>query len=377
MPKRGENIYKRKDGRWEGRIRKNTISSDEYGYRSIYGKTYKEVKEKLNFIKQNQTTILYTGTFMEAACLWMQSGKSDWKPGTYAVYHQLLTKYIFPYWGNIKLNEINSRRMEDFVSFITREENEKKLSKNYLSQICEIIRRIIIYMNKKQGYEIPVPMNPVTKAHMQQTILPSEDSMRVLEEYLLEHCGEDTCLGILIAFHTGIRIGELSALKWGDIDRKEEVIYIRHNLLRVKEGKERQDHNKHVTQVIEQSPKTADSIRLIPIPPRLLPLVEKYRKEDSMYLISGEKKPWAEPRTIQYRFKSILNKCDIPYFNFHLLRHAFATRCVSKGLDIKSLSEILGHSNIQMTLDLYVHPTIQQKKRLMELYDSVSISRQI
>lgn len=377
MSKRGENIYKRKDGRWEGRIKEKKDSSGGYRYRSIYGKTYKEVKEKINAAKQTPPDSFCQDTFAQAAWLFMQAGKNDWKPGTYTAYHQLLKKYVLPHLGNARLKDVNSRKLEDFSLLIKEETKEKPLSKNYLSQICEIVRRIIIYMNKRHGKEIPVPVNPITKAHIQQTILPSESTLMVLEEYLFAHCKEDTCLGVLLAFHTGIRIGELSALKWGDIDMKENMIYIRRNLLRVREDGMQNTIGEHTTLVIEQSPKTIDSVRVIPIPPRLIPLIEEYRKEDSMYVISGEKKPWAEPRTIQYRFKNILSKCDIQYFNFHLLRHAFATRCVSKGLDIKSLSEILGHSNVQMTLNLYVHSTLQQKKRLMELYDAVPISRQM
>lgn len=377
MSKRGENIYKRKDGRWEGRMKENIDFSGSYRYRSVYGKTYKEVKEKMNAMKQAPADNLCQDTVEQAAWLFMQTGKNDWKAGTYTAYYQLLKKYVLPHLGNMKLKEINSRKLENFSILIKEETKENPLSKNYLSQICEIVRRIIIYMNKRHDQEIPVPVNPITKTHLQQTELPSESSLMILEEYLFAHCIEDTCLGVLMAFHTGIRIGELSALKWGDIDMEENMIYIRHNLLRVREEGIEDSIGKHSTQVIEQSPKTIDSVRAIPIPPRLVPLIVKYRKEDSMYVISGEKKPWAEPRTIQYRFKKILHKCDIQYFNFHLLRHAFATRCVSKGLDLKSLSEILGHSNIQMTLNLYVHSTIQQKKRLMELYDAIPMSRQI
>ena len=126
---------------------------------------------------------------------------------------------------------------------------------------------------------------------------------------------------------------------------------------------------RNITHIIEQVPKTSDSFRTIPIPPQLIPLLQIYKKESSMYVISGTKTPWAEPRTIQYRFMNILKKCKIDYFNFHMLRHAFATRCVAMGLDVKSLSEILGHSNIQITLNLYVHSTIQQKKQFMKQYE--------
>lgn len=109
-------------------------------------------------------------------------------------------------------------------------------------------------------------------------------------------------------------------------------------------------------------------MRSIPLPPVLLPLLKLYKDEDTKYVVKGKKSPWAEPRTLQYRFSGILKQCSIKNFRFHMLRHAFATRCIAKGFDVKSLSEILGHSSVQITLNLYVHSTMQRKKQLMNLF---------
>lgn len=370
MPKRGENIYKRKDGRWEGRIKKCRTSTGRYEYQSIYGKSYKEVKVKMDTARQMQREDIFScnDTMEYAAKSWMQAGETSWKSSTYAAYQQIIKKYILPYLGQMRINEINRKTLEDFVDKVSANHSQQ-ISRNYASQICNTIRRILIYMNKENERNIPIPDNPVMKGRNRQAMLPGEASLAALEKYLLAHCEEDTCLGILIALHTGIRIGELSALMWKDINLEERVIYIRRNLQRVKRHETDISVEKTMTRIVEQTPKTSDSFRIIPIPPRLLPLLMKYQKEDSCYLVSGEKKAWAEPRTIQYRFKGILQKSNIEYFNFHMLRHAFATNCVSMGLDVKSLSEILGHSNIQVTLNLYVHPSIRQKKLLMEQYD--------
>lgn len=310
-------------------------------------------------------------TLSDAAQLWLTSQKNYWKPGTYASYRQLLTKYILPYWGNIRLQKITNNTMEDFIPYLMLNSPKEKLSHNYMSQICNLVRRILTYSNTRYGSSFFVPVNPVSKDNFNQMILPDEAALFLLEQYLSAHCEEDTCLGILVAFHTGIRIGELSALTWNDINIEEEILYIRKNLLRIENIEAASSAEDKKTQIIEQIPKTSDSLRMVPIPPKLIPVLKKYKRESSMYVISGTRKPWAEPRTIQYRFKSILGKCNIEYFNFHLLRHAFATRCMAMGLDIKSLSEILGHSNIQITLNLYVHSSTQQKKMLMRQYDSL------
>lgn len=305
-----------------------------------------------------------------AAAHWVESRKIYWKPGTYTVYMQRLTKYILPFFGKIKVTEITEETMEQFASYLIGQSKDSPLSENYISQICGTVRRILFYAEKKYHCCIAIPCSPVSKGHSHKIMLPSPDSLRILEQYLMIHCKEDTCLGILIAFHTGIRIGELSALTWHDIDLQEGLIVIRQNILRVKDKNAYRAPDCKMTQIVKQAPKTFDSCRTVPIPEKLLPLLRMYRKESAAYIISGVKKPWAEPRTIQYRFKNILEKCCIEYFNFHMLRHAFATRCVSMGLDVKSLSEILGHSSVQITLNLYVHTTIQQKKIFMQQYNS-------
>lgn len=338
--------------------------------RNMPNNIFRKKDKAVNDLAHKTTFPLSKCTLSDAAHLWMQSQKTYWKPGTYSVYSHLLMKYILPYWGKIKINKITETSMDNFAFYLSTQPQEHHLSRTYISQICATVRRILSYMNKKYHYGIAIPDNPVAKGHSRQIVLPDAGSLALLEKYLSDHCEEDTCLGILIAFHTGIRIGELSALTWNDINIEEELIYIRKNLLRVKDKEALHSPGKKMTQIIEQSPKTSDSSRIIPIPSKLIPYLRKYKKPNELYIVSGVRYPWAEPRTIQYRFKNILQKCGIDYFNFHMLRHAFATRCVAMGLDIKSLSEILGHSNIQITLSLYVHSNTQQKKQLMKQYDS-------
>lgn len=368
MPKRGENIYKRKDGRWEGRIRKY-VDDRKWKYRSVYGKSYHEVKEKMCRMKQ-ETESKGAGeyTVAEAAELWIQARSPYWKAGTCSVYRQMLNKYIIPYMGGMPVRRITNQVLLDFMTNVNTQ--NVPLSRNYMFQICSAIRRILSYINRQYDLGIVIPDNPVSKEHAHNILLPSESTLTVLADYLLANSDNDTCLGILIALHTGIRIGELSALRWKDIDLEEGVLYIRSNIIRVYKN-DGEKENGCATQILAQKPKSSDSVRIIPLPACLIPILREHRKEESRYVVSGVKAMWAEPRTIQYRFENILKKCQIENFNFHMLRHAFATRCVSMGLDVKSLSEILGHSDIQLTLNLYVHSSIQQKRLLMQQYDAV------
>ena len=366
MPRKGENIYKRKDGRWEGRIRRENFLLGKKSYISVYGKTYTEVKGKMEETKsrRNKSDTGFMNMY-EAAGDWLEDKEKCWKLTTSATYRHVVEKYIVPCLGKMKVNQISNRTMEEFAAFL---ENKvpNKLSANYLSYICAITIRILSHVKRKYGYGITVPENPVAKGRKCPVIPPGEYAMSVLEEYLIADSTRDTSLGILIAFYTGIRIGELCALKWEDIDFQEGVIHIRKNIQRVQNV----GGGDAKTMVIVQEPKTADSVRVVPIPPVLLPLLKENYRDFSCYVIRGQRHPWTDPRTVQYRFKGILEKCGLEYFNFHMLRHAFATRCIAKGFDIKSLSEILGHSDTRLTMNLYVHSTVQQKKKLMNRFDT-------
>ena len=220
-----------------------------------------------------------------------------------------------------------------------------------------------MYTRERYNCDISLPVLPVFQNKKGRIELPGEKTLAALENYLLENIEEDTCGGIIIALYTGIRIGELCALTWEDIDWEEGILQVKKNLQRIREA----DNLENRTRVIMLDPKTADSMRFIPIPPAISGLLQAQKRKTG-FIISGRKNAWADPRTVQYRFKKILQKCGVEYFNFHMLRHAFATRCVAMGFDIKSLSEILGHSNVQITMSLYVHPTIQQKKKLMDRF---------
>lgn len=370
MPKRGINIYKRKDGRWEGRIKKEDAVHAQGGtsrkYISVYGRTYTEVKQKMEEIRSVKKTGEKSYTDLEEVMhIWLSERSSRWKQTTYATYYQMVNKYIIPLLGGVKINCVDEQVIEHFLSEIRKDPNGKELSNCYLRNICAVILRAMNYVRKKYHYEMDIPENLIMPVKQGQIMLPRKQDMAVLEKYLLQNAENETCLGVLIAFYTGLRIGEVCALTWGDLNLEEEIIYVRKNLQRVKFGGEEKGN----TQILIQTPKTSASFRIIPIPPVLLYHLKEHKKEDAQYIIKGKKKPWTEPRTLQYRFAQILQTCGIENFNFHMLRHAFATHCIEEGFDVKSLSEILGHSSIQVTLNLYVHSNMQRKRQLMEKFD--------
>ncbi len=365
MPRRGENIYRRKDGRWEGRVRQPAALNNQRKYRSVYGRTYGEVKRKLEEAKKEAPDKAGRCDLCmeEAANIWYTDKRDNWKESTYAAYRQTIEKYVLPRLGEKPLCAIDNFVMSNFAREIQTENPARKLSRTHLCYICNVVLRIMSYTKKKTDSTFVIPDNPVHMEKKPGIILPGEKDLAKLESYLLKNTQDDTCLGILVALHTGLRIGELCALTWENIDLEAGILHVRNNVQRVKDYEEQENK----TRLLLSSPKTSCSVRDIPIPPVLSDILSSHKKNESCPLIDGIRGNWMDPRTLQYRFRRILELCDIEYFKFHMLRHAFATRCMEKGFDSKSLSEILGHSSIQITLNLYVHSTFQQKRRLMDL----------
>ncbi len=363
MSKRGLNIYKRKDGRWEGRIRRKDSADGRKKYHSVYGHNYREVREKMAALAAEQNSgvkscALTVGELME---IWLRDKRQGWKESTYACYKQLIARHISGSIAERQAESFDSLSFRRYLDSIRKKSDGSKISAAYLNCIGTVIRQAFSYVAAEYQYKLPLLSGKQIKETEKRTELPADKDIEKLLQYLYANAEDSTCLGILLAYYTGIRIGELCALTWGDIDFDEGVLKISKNMQRVKDFGQADFE----TSIKIQTPKTATSKRHIPLPEVLLSLLREKRQSAGQYLIEGKRCAFAETRTVQYRFAAILKKCGIAHFKFHMLRHYFASLCIRRGCDVKSLSEILGHANIQITLNLYVHSTMQQKRLLM------------
>ena len=177
-----------------------------------------------------------------------------------------------------------------------------------------------------------------------------------------------TNIGILISLYTGLRIGEICALCWNDIDLNARTIYVRHTVSRVRSTSE-----ECKTELILDEPKTASSKRIIPIPSPLFSVLLDYSKEATSAFVVSNSESFVSPRTYDARFHKLLRDCQIKGLSYHGLRHTFATRCIEAGVDVKSLSEILGHANVSITLNTYVHSSLEMKKSQLEKLTLLSV----
>lgn len=365
MAKSGSNIYRRKDGRYEGRVLHGKTVYQKPRYIYVYGKTLKEVKEKMRSLKEAEKTEESGNALLIRDCAqeWMEKKRGQWKPTTYDAYCRLVDRYVIPILGNYRAEEVTTGILEAFLKEVQRLSG-KQLTEAYQKYICSLTRQILEFASEQGKRPIQLPALPEFQIKKKNAELPSDREFELLKSFLAAHVEDETCLGILLAMYTGIRIGELCALRWKNVNLESGCLTISSNLQRVRVY---QDEAGKKTQVCIQMPKTIQSVRTVPLPDSLVQILKGRNREPEAYLIPGKKKEWTDVRTLQYRFAAILRKCGVEPFRFHMLRHAFASRCIWQGCDIKSLSEVLGHSSVQITMDIYVHSSMKQKKDMMNL----------
>lgn len=373
MSRRGENIYKRKDGRWEGRYIKAYIDGKaKYGY--IYAKTYKEAKDKLNrakltyeeknnFIKTTETSS--NTCFKTIAIAWFDSIQPQLKKSSIVKYSNLLKTYIFPRFESYSIESITKESIYDFSNELLQFGGQKKkgLSPKTVTSIISVMKNIFDYADKySKCTVINIKKFSIKQCQKPMRILSVSEQQK-LSKYLCENLSL-TNLGILLCLYTGIRIGEICALKWEDISFDDHYLYINKTMQRI-QNKENDEGAK--TSILISEPKSECSIRKIPLPNAVFKLIVISKCPDNTYFLTGLPYAFIEPRTLQNRFKKVIKNCDIDNANFHALRHTFATRCIELGFDVKSLSEILGHANVNITLNRYVHPSMELKQKNMDM----------
>lgn len=347
-------VYHRKDGRWEGRILRGKREDGKRKYQYIFMKTKEELIDKIRAIIGKEQYPECQKSFEQLFHEWCDNARHRIKESTYSNYLMKANKHILPYFGETRIDQLKSDDIHNFIQVKLRD----GLSSRYITDIVVLMKTIFKYA--VQTYQIHNPMNhvslPKRKATEINILDPSEQ--KVLQEYVCSH-RNPTTLGIALSMSTGIRIGELCALQWEDIDLEKRILTVRKTMQRIQshEGTSK-------TKLIITDPKSESSNRKIPIPECMMSFLIHFQENKKAYVLTGSTKA-IEPRTMQYRFKAILKNVNLPSVHFHALRHCFATSCISLGFDVKALSELLGHSSVEITLNRYVHSSFEQKRLYM------------
>lgn len=311
--------------------------------------------------------------FKEWAEEWLVHKKAYVKESTYANYSVAMKNQIIPAIGEEAVEDIGSVRVQSLVSVWIehgRVDGRGGLSIKTIKDLVSVLKMCIRDYAKYQGIKLsPLDINfPVSKKLNCLDILSKSQQQKLLDE-IQKNMGYEE-LGYALSLYTGMRIGEICALQWGDIDMETRCITVNKTLQRIYMKELRKDAKiKGKTKIIITTPKSAKSVRKIPISDALYKLLARKTVSDrEWYLLTGSLK-YMEPRLYRKHYQKFLNEHQIDYIRFHGLRHTFATRCIEKGADHKVVSELMGHSSVNLTLSLYVHPQWEEKKRCVELIE--------
>jgi integrase len=342
------NIYLRRDGRYEARY---ALGKDETGrtrYSAVYARTLEGVKDKLNtalavivIIPEKQKV-----TVVQALERHLETESIRLKPSTVCVYRNYIKNHIKPFFEDMPTEELTQPILQDFII---------RQIDNGLSAL--VVQSVFNFLKSGLPEQCGIWDVVLPKAVKHKAEFLSLYEQKQLEEAAKSY-GSGTYLAVMLCLYTGLRIGEVLGLRREDIDFEKKTITVRRTIQRIKTDKTGQK-----TEIVALSPKSQSSNRVIPLPDFIAELLKS--TPVSGYTISGTDKP-IEPRTLQYRFKRLLKLSGIRGVNFHTTRHTFAARALEQGFDVKTLSEIMGHSSAAVTLNKYAHISDECKRRHME-----------
>lgn len=366
MARKGENIRKRQDGRWEARYRKGRDQNGHILYGYLYARTYREVKEKkhemlVRLVREQdagpKSAVSGEGYTVRAAGeLWLEERRAKVKDTTYSNYYLILKNHIYSDLGDTAIRNLDNMLIAEYTARLLK----KGKKPGTVKVILGVLKNVLHFAEQLHCFpEEAVHFPKIASPRSQPKVMPLSD-YRKLSSYL-EQSQDLFEFGILLCMYTGIRIGELCGLRWEDFDLPSGNLTINRTVTRIKNPEELPKASGQRTRLLIGTPKSVSSIRQIPLPDLIIQKALNYRKEDGIYLLTGTQK-CMEPRTVQRRYERLLKRCNITPINIHAMRHQLSSRWIEHGFDVKALSEILGHASTRTTLDIYVHCNNSRKR---------------
>lgn len=286
---------------------------------------------------------------------WLEEETARVKISTVSTYRAYAERMLRPVLGALPARQISNETVRTFIAEL--ESDDCNYAKKTAHMAVNILKQVLVFgrtFGVAADPELCVLHQRASGPQMTNVLTKAEQTKLIAE---LGECGKPADLGILLSLKTGLRVGEVCGLQWGDIDFEAGFLTVRRTVMRIIQP----DHS---TEVYIGAPKSESSQRRIPLSRELLRFLKARRQADDVFVARGLTKP-QEPSTMQKHFKVVLRSAGIRDINFHALRHTFATQCIDKGFDAKSLSMILGHADVSTTLNIYVHPSMEKLRKLM------------
>lgn len=302
-------------------------------------------------------------TFFKTAEEWFVAMEPTLKPASTARYRNIMDKHLLPEFGWKKIVDITRNDVITFSGFLLTASGKdgKGLAPKTVSGILSVMKNVMDYARNVKCVPVISFDGISVKQSRRQLRVFSKNEYKILSDYLMVDITL-VKLGVLLALYMGLRIGEICALTWGDISFTEKSIHVGRTMQRIQLPK----GSIQKTKVIIDVPKSECSVRDIPIPDEIFKVISEMRMPADCFFLTGLENVFMEPRTLENHFNVLTETCEIKDATMHTCRHSFATRCVELGFDIKSLSEILGHASVAITMNRYVHPSMELKKKNMD-----------
>lgn len=375
MPRKGENIYHRKDGRWEGRLAVGRTSGGKTAYRYFYGHSYAEVKRRLaealvlrdkEPAGAGRLAVYADGTTSRWLAHWLEEENRPFiKSSTYGVYRRQIEQHILPVVGSLPLRKVDSTALERLKDALLSKGLSYRTAQGITKRFLAALR-----MAWEKNLIPSLPISPFDRRRDAKGPVRGRPRFLTLTEQLrLEQqldSSRKSDQAVLLSLYTGLRVGEVSALVWRDLDLDAGTLKIGHTLQRIPTFGEENSGKRTLLQYTP--PKSESSHREIPLPTFLVQLLQSVHKKEEPaadHFIFGKGCRPSEPRVLQNRLARLARQAGLEKVHFHTLRHTFATRFLERQPDLQMLKELLGHSSSKITLDWYGHSTEHHKRRTM------------
>jgi integrase len=302
---------------------------------------------------------------------WLTEYQQFAKEATFATYSMAVINHIIPTLGDYSLADLGEKTIQEAALYwlqAGRCDGRGGLSHKSVRDLLAIIKTSIKMAQKRLGITpVPIEVRLPQSIRLREIEVFSPSELLRLVNALKEHPSSKNA-GILLALYTGLRIGELCALQWKDVDFERGSLFVSKTIQRIYA---KTVDGKTMAKLVISSPKTRSSLREIPLASALLPTLQEFRDHEECYLIT-KRRAFLEPRSYRSYYGRFLKRAGIAHSSFHKLRHTFATQLIENGADVKTVSELLGHASVNTTLNLYVHPQLEQKRKCIEMLPSFS-----
>lgn len=328
------------------------------------------VDDPNKIIKYELSTEVNNKIFRNYAGYWLERKKYEVRESTFANYTNLFLNNIIPCLGDIPCEQFNNKLIQMFAYWCKDKggKDGKGISEHYIKDSLLLVKAVIRDGQDEGVFpdfafkQIKIPKT--LQIETQKQVYTEKEYQKIID-YILKNISSKS-VGILLGIYTGMRIGEICALQWKDINFEEQIINVNKTIQRIYNPLDELEPSK----IVITPGKTKNSIRQIPITNDIVQILKTIKNEDSFYILSNSKKP-IEPRTYRKFYNKFMKETGVEPIKFHALRHTFASINIENGADVKTISDILGHSDIAITLKTYTHTSQKAKEKAIQKFNNM------